>query len=178
MLRSLRYASRSRARIVSDRRTSSLNSTDATHSRSISAPYCLMIFSGSIDVAERLRHRPAFAIERPAVGSALAIRRAALAVATPTSSELWNQPRYWSPPSRYRSAGQGSSVRLSEHRQVARSGIEPHVENVVLLARTRCRRTSDTSCPAASAPPRFARTRCRPSAPRTARRRGRGSCGR
>ena len=25
----------------------------------------------------------------------------------PTSSELWNQPRYWSPPSRYRSAGQG-----------------------------------------------------------------------
>src|SRR5437763_1219944 len=24
------------------------------------------------------------------------------------SSELWNQPRYWSPPSRYISAGQGS----------------------------------------------------------------------
>src|SRR5689334_3858363 len=25
----------------------------------------------------------------------------------PTRSELWNQPRYWSPPSRYMSEGQG-----------------------------------------------------------------------
>src|SRR5262249_55670526 len=27
--------------------------------------------------------------------------------ATPINSELWNQPRYWSPPSRYISDGQG-----------------------------------------------------------------------
>ena len=35
---------------------------------------------------------------------------------TPTSSELWNQPRYWSPPSRYRSAGPGQPVRLASAR--------------------------------------------------------------
>ncbi len=52
----------------------------------------------------------------------------------PTSSELWNQPRYWSPPSRYMSAGQGRPIALVEHGEMARAGIEPDVENVVLLA--------------------------------------------
>ena len=35
-----------------------------------------------------------------------------LRVPTEHSRELWNQPRYWSPPSRYRSEGHGKSGSL------------------------------------------------------------------
>ena len=52
--------------------------------------------------------------------------------ARPTSSELWNQPRCWSLPSRYKSAGQREPGPEWQYGLVARSGIEPDVEDVVL----------------------------------------------
>ena len=56
---------------------------------------------------------------------------------TPISSELWNQPRYWSPPSIYMSAGQARSFCGGEYRKVAGTGIEPDVENIGLFAERR-----------------------------------------
>ena len=53
-------------------------------------------------------------------------------MASATSSELWNQPRCWSLPSRYMSAGQVEAVVARQHRLVARSRVEPHVEDVLL----------------------------------------------
>src|SRR5215207_1934103 len=53
--------------------------------------------------------RPSRSIRNPCVSTSRNGGRPR--VASPTSSELWNQPRCWSLPSRYRSAGQVSSGR-------------------------------------------------------------------
>ena len=93
MLRSLRYASVSRVRIVSDMRTSSLNSTDADHSRRISAPCFLMTSSGSIALPSDL----CIALPSPSSTQPLSAHSrygAPPFSPMPTSSELWNQPRY------------------------------------------------------------------------------------
>src|SRR6476661_2463934 len=92
--------------MVSDMRTSSLKSTEADHRRSISAPCFLMTSSGSIAFPSDL----CIALPSPSSTQPLSAQDrygAELFSPVPTSSELWNQPRYWSPPSRYRSAGQG-----------------------------------------------------------------------
>src|SRR5260370_18676622 len=92
--------------MVSDRRTSSVTSADATHRRSTSAPYFLMISSGSMELPSDLcMARPSASRVQPWVAQPQ--YGAAPRKATPISSELWNHPRYWSPPSRYKSAGQG-----------------------------------------------------------------------
>src|SRR4029077_4603050 len=78
---------------------------DATHRRSTSAPYLLTIFSAASLPLDLESARPSPSSVQPLV--AVARYGAAPFRATPTSSELWNQPRYWSPPSRYMSAGQG-----------------------------------------------------------------------
>ena len=59
------------------------------------------------------------------------------------SSDEWNQPRCWSEPSRYRSAGKASCVlvRAAQHGLVGGAGVEPDVQRVaVLLVRRRRRR--------------------------------------
>ena len=52
-----------------------------------------------------------------------------------TSSEEWNQPRCWSEPSRYRSAGKRAfgRVRALQHREVRGARIEPDVDGVLDL---------------------------------------------
>ena len=98
-------------------------------------------------VAERLRHLAAVVVDDEAVRDHRLDTARAAACPAPTSSELWNQPRYWSLPSRYMSAGHGQLRALRQHRLVARAGVEPDVEDVASRARTRCRRTSGTPCP-------------------------------
>src|SRR5688572_13017449 len=67
-----------------------------------------MIFSGSITLPTDLdMARPSPSSVQPFV--AVSRYGACPLSPTPTNSELWNQPRYWSPPSRYRFAGQGNS---------------------------------------------------------------------
>ena len=61
-------------------------------------------------------------------------------MATDVSSDDWNQPRCWSEPSRYRSAGNGSSGALLQHAVMRHAGIEPDVQGVadlVVVARPR-----------------------------------------
>ena len=67
-------------------RTSSLKSTDAAHSRSTSAPWCLITSFGLDGVAERLVHRLALAVEHPAVQRAGAVRRSALDARCPPAA--------------------------------------------------------------------------------------------
>src|SRR5215831_416118 len=96
--------------MVSDMRTSSLKSTDADHSRRISAPLCLITSSGSMELPSDL----CIALPSPSSTQPLSAQERygdEPFSPTPTSSELWNQPRYWSPPSRYTSAGQGRPKR-------------------------------------------------------------------
>ena len=46
----------------------------------------------------------------------------------------WNQPRCWSEPSRYMSAGHFCPCEAAQHREVRRAGVEPHVDGVGDLA--------------------------------------------
>src|SRR4249919_109885 len=103
-----------------------------------------MIFSGSItlpidfDIARPSPSRVQPLVTQPRYG-------APSRSATPISSELWNQPRYWSPPSRYRSEGQVRSLSCvsterwldPESNQTSRmslslaSSVPPHLGQVV-----------------------------------------------
>ncbi len=77
----------------------------ADHKRRISAPRSLMMSWGSMAFPSDLcMVLPSASSTQPWVMTARygAPPRALM----PTSSEEWNQPRYWSPPSRYMSAGQ------------------------------------------------------------------------
>src|SRR5690242_1101571 len=92
--------------MVADMRTSSLNSTEAAHRRRISAPWSLITSSGSMALPSDL----CIALPSPSSTHPFNTQERygdAPFSPTPTSSELWNQPRYWSPPSRYTSDGQG-----------------------------------------------------------------------
>ena len=96
VLRIFRYASTTRVEdLWLPTRTSSRKSTIAAHRRRISAPLCAMTSCGSIGVAERFRHLPAVcsSTTMPCVRTA---RNGGgrPRVPRPTSSELWNQPRY------------------------------------------------------------------------------------
>ena len=82
-------------------------------------------------------------------------------VASATSSELWNQPRCWSLPSRYMSDGQARSGVARQHGLVARARVEPDVEDVALALERRRRRTTGTSARRARTPRSAARTRRR-----------------
>ncbi len=82
-------------------------------------------------------------------------------VPTPTSSDDWNQPRYWSVPSRYMSAGQVRSRPRREHRLVARAGVEPDVEDVALALERRAAARSQVKPGGTNVVGRRARTRRR-----------------
>ena len=84
--------------------------------------------------------------------------------ATEVSSELWNQPRCWSEPSRYRSAGVRISGHSSRHAVMRHARVEPDVHDVgdLLVAVPPRRR-------AARADRDRTTRRCRPS-PRARRR--------
>src|SRR5580692_10273120 len=92
--------------MVSDSRTSSTKSTDETHKRKTSAPNLEITSSGSTPMPSDLdMARPCSSRVQPLVAHS---RYGAEPFrATPTSSELWNHPRYWSPPSKYIFDGQG-----------------------------------------------------------------------
>ena len=98
----------------------------------------------------RLRHLPPLAVDDEAVGEHGAVGRRARGWPPPSSSEEWNQPRCWSEPSRYMSAGQRSSGRVSstaawlqpESNQTSRMSVS--LRNVVP---PHC---SDSACPAGS----------------------------
>ena len=114
-------------------RTSSLNSTDAVQRRRISAPCFLDDLFGLDGIAERLVHGLAFAIEHPAVEGARAIGRATLEARA-------DQQRTVEPAAVLIAAFEihvgrpGQAEALVEHGEMARAGIEPDVENVVLFA--------------------------------------------
>ena len=87
-------------------RMSSLVSDDITHRRRMSAPYLSLTSCGAVTLPSDLDIlRPCSSITKPCVSTAL--NGARPRVPTASSSEEWNQPRCWSVPSRYRSAGQG-----------------------------------------------------------------------
>ena len=90
-------------------------------------------FLGRDDVAERLRHLLRRFVEDQAMRQDA--RDTAPAAASPTAviSDTWNQPRCWSTASTYRSAGHARSGALAQHRLVRAAGIEPDVEDVVVL---------------------------------------------
>ena len=119
--------------MVSDMRTSSLNSTEAVHKRSISAPCFLITSSGSMELPSDLCMALPFAIEHPAVQRAGAVGRSAF-------EPRPNQQRTVEPAAVLIAAFEvhirrpGKAEALIEHGQVTRTGIEPHVENVGLFA--------------------------------------------
>ena len=89
------------------------------------------------DVADRLRHLAAFEVDDEAVREHLRGTAAAPRVASATSSELWNQPRYWSLPSRYMSAGQRQ---VRSQRGSTASWLEPESNHT---SRMSCSRSND-----------------------------------
>ena len=89
--------------------------------------------------------RPSRSIRKPCVSTS--VKGGRPRVASATSSDLWNQPRCWSLPSRYMSDGQRELGRARQHRLVARARVEPDVEDVLLALERRCRRTSGRSSP-------------------------------
>jgi hypothetical protein len=98
-------------------------------------------------------------------------------MATEVMSEDWNQPRCWSEPSRYRSAGARSPAAALQHAGVGDAGVEPHVEGVVDLlvapAPASPSRSSGVSSNQASMPfssTRWATCSIRPGCPGEARR--------
>src|SRR5579863_10519571 len=91
--------------MVSEKRTSSLKSTEADHSRRISAPEFLITVSGSMALPSDLcMALPSPSSTQPFNAQARYGEPPLMPV--PMSRELWNQPRYWSPPSMYISEGQ------------------------------------------------------------------------
>ena len=79
--------------------------------------------------------RPSRSIRKPCVSTSRNGGRPR--VASATSSELWNQPRCWSLPSRYMSDGQARFGVARQHGLVARPGVEPDVEDVALALERR-----------------------------------------
>ena len=119
--------------------------------------------------------RPAVAIERPAVRGATAVRRAA---AQPHA----DQQRTLEPAAILVAAFQieigrpAQPVLFVQRREMARAGIEPDIENVVLFGEFRCPALRARRSRREPVPPRFARTRYRPNAARTDPPRYRESC--
>src|SRR4029078_11335014 len=150
--RSLRYASRTRARICLPTRSSSRKSLIATHSRRISAPLSLItscrriLVSNDVDifrpafldpflrqdrVAERLRHLPPVDVDQEPVRQHLPERR------PPTRAQT-DQQRALEPAAVLIAASQVDVRRPRQPpaerqpRLVARTRVEPHVEDVAL----------------------------------------------
>ena len=93
--------------------TSELVSTEATHRRMMSAPISSQTLLGSMTLPSDLDIlRPWPSRVKPCETTAL--YGAWPLAPTEVSSELWNQPRCWSEPSRYTSAGYSSSGRYSQ----------------------------------------------------------------
>ena len=87
-------------------RRSSAVSEFITHRRRMSAPYCFITSWGAVTLPRDFDIlRPCSSSTKPCVSTAL--KGATPFVPTDSSSEEWNQPRCWSDPSRYKSAGKG-----------------------------------------------------------------------
>ena len=78
------------------------------------------IFCGTTTAALRLRHLPAFAVDGEPVRQQRPGRNAVSM--HDVSSDEWNQPRCWSDPSRYRSAGKPVSADASRRSSGGRRG--------------------------------------------------------
>ncbi len=147
-------------------RSSSVKSLIATQRRRISAPLSLMTSCGAMTLPSDFDIlRPSRSIRKPCVSTSRYGGRPR--VASATSSELWNQPRCWSLPSRYMSAGHVSSGAARQHRLVARARVEPDVEDVALALERRPAARRAGQARRAGTPRSAARTRRRR---RTARR--------
>src|ERR1700730_18956735 len=84
--------------------TSAWYSCEATHKRKRSAPHFSQISAGSTTLPKDLDiGRPCSSRVQPCVTTPR--KGAAFFMPVATSNELWNQPRYWSGPSRKTSAG-------------------------------------------------------------------------
>ena len=83
-------------------------------------------------VAERFRQRAAVAVERPAVGRAGAERRR-VAQAHADQKRALEPAAILVAAFHIKVGGPAKAVFRAERREMARSGIEPHVENVVLF---------------------------------------------
>src|SRR5208337_4121943 len=87
-------------------RKSSVVSDDITQRRKISTPNLAATSSGAVALPRDLDiFRPFSSLTKPWVSTAL--KGATPRVPTASSNDEWNQPRCWSEPSKYKSAGQG-----------------------------------------------------------------------
>ncbi len=139
---------------------SSRKSIEATHSRTISPPMRSAMSTGSTPLPSDFdMARPCSSRVHPAVAQCEYGARPRSA--TDVSREEWNQPRCWSPPSRYSTFTAfillEQAVRLLEvrigfaYRVPARPRVEPHVQNVGLLAESCPAAVPRTSCSRAAA---------------------------
>ena len=159
-------------------RTSAVNSTDATHRRSTSAPYFSMPSTRADVVAGRLVHRAAVLIDDPARRDDLLVGR--MPFGRDRGDEARAEPAAILIAAFEIHVGRPRHAAVFEHRAMRDARLEPDVDDVHLFGERRARALRAREARRQErldgfGPPHVARRRCESAPPRCARRPGRGS---